>query len=131
MGQPGAEDIQQRAEEKAHHKAEQIGGHKAAAQNHQRDDQRPLEQIGPGAQRQERKHQRNRIGKAGHRRDAQPRIDRECHGEAVDDDRHRQGQLTPQDDAPLVSRIHALRYGLNTVHTKTLPLSKIYFPVKL
>ena len=45
------------AEEKANHKAEQIGDDQLFAQDHQGQDQGPLEQIGPGAQSEEGQHQ--------------------------------------------------------------------------
>lgn len=80
---PGLMHIQQLAEHKAHHKAEQVAGHKLFAQQHQTEHQAPLEQVGPGAQREHGPHLGKGKGHAGNSRNARPGIEHQHHAKAV------------------------------------------------
>ena len=80
---PGLMHIQQLAEYKAHHKAEQVAGHKLFAQQHQAEHQAPLEQVGPGAQREHGPHLGKGKGHTGNSRNARPGIEHQHHAKAV------------------------------------------------
>ena len=88
--------VQQLAEHKADGKAEQIRQHEPPPQYHQRQHQRRLEQIGPGAQGKERQHLGKGVGHAGDRGDPRPRVQHQHHAEGVYHHRNGQRQLAAE-----------------------------------
>ena len=76
--------IQQLAEHKSDHEAEQVLGNKLFAQDHQCQHQKSLENIGPGAKCDCRKYAGKCVGNTGDRGDSSSGIQHQHNAEAVD-----------------------------------------------